>query len=72
MNAPTNASEDGNMSVRKIDPVTFEQIMSFPCDQLSLRDIIFIHYVNDFYDEDADDLTKKFIAQLYEQFGEAT
>ncbi len=59
----------------KIDPTTFERIMSF-CPRLQhggtekcLRDLIFSRYADFFASERADELTKEHIAKLFEQFG---
>jgi hypothetical protein len=61
----------------KIDPVTFEQIMSFrprptvtSRKQPTLRDLIYEHYMV-FHDaERSNQRTKEYIAALYAQFGE--
>ena len=67
----------------KIDPVTFERLMSF-CPQIAshprygkepcLRDLIFNRYndVRLFTPEGVNDFTKEYIQQLFEQFGETT
>jgi hypothetical protein len=61
----------------KIDPVTFEQIMSFrprfdmiQCPVAPLRDLIF-YYFDGLDSVDPDECAKEYIAALYTQFGVA-